>query len=103
VSYTGLAVSVRLNPSGNIDARNAGAYAAASTIPYAANVQYRFRIAVNVGAHTYSAFVAPPGGAEQLLGMNYAFRTEQSTVQRLNAWSFQAGNGQGTLCDFSIE
>src|SRR5581483_824459 len=42
-AYTGIAVGIRFNPSGDIDARNGGAYAALSTIPYAANTTYHFR------------------------------------------------------------
>src|SRR5262245_53478240 len=39
-AYTGFAALARFNPSGNIDARNGGTYAAASTIPYSANATY---------------------------------------------------------------
>src|SRR5215475_7189617 len=63
-AYTGFATLARFNPSGNIDARNGGAYAAASTIPYSANVTYHFRMVVNVPARTYSVFVRPAGGSE---------------------------------------
>src|SRR5262245_14440319 len=42
-AYTGFATLARFNPSGNIDARNGGAYAAASAIPYSANVTYHLR------------------------------------------------------------
>src|SRR5262245_57443784 len=81
-AYTGFATLARFNPSGNIDARNGRAYAAASTIPYSANVTYHFRLIVNVPAHTYSTFVRPAGGAEQTVGTNLAFRAEQNTVTR---------------------
>jgi hypothetical protein len=103
-AFTGLAVIIRLNPTGNIDARNGGAYAAASTIPYSANMTYSFRLLVNVSAHTYSAFVTPPGGAEQVVGMDYAFRTEQNKVTQLNSWTIQAdAPDTGKLCNFAIQ
>jgi hypothetical protein len=86
-AYTGLACVVRFNPSGDIDARNGGAYAAASTIPFSANVNYHFRLVVNVPAHTYSAYVTPAGGAETLIGSNYAFRTEQAGVTSLDTFN----------------
>ena len=104
-SYTGFAALVRFNPSGQIDARNGGAYAAASTIPYSANITYHFRLVVNVPAHTYSIFVAPSAGAEQLVGSNYAFRTEQNTVTNLNSWGafLNASNpGSMQICNFAV-
>src|SRR5262249_55517418 len=86
VDYTGFAVLARFNPSGNIDARNGGAYAATSTIPYSANVSYHFRLVVNVPAHTYSVFVTPAGATERTVGTNFAFRTEQNTVTGQDWW-----------------
>ena len=71
-TYPGFACLARFNASGNIDARNGGAYAAAATIPYAGNSTYHFRLVVNVPAHTYSIYVTPPGGTEQTVGLNYA-------------------------------
>jgi hypothetical protein len=86
-AYTDMAVVVRFNPTGDIDARNGGAYAAASTIPYSANTTYHFRMVINVTAHTYSIFVTPPGGSELTVGSNYAFRTEQAGVTQLDHWN----------------
>jgi hypothetical protein len=104
-AYSGYACLVRFNPSGAIDARNGGAYAAAQTIPYSANRTYHFRVVANVTAHTYSAFVTPPGGSELTIGSNYAFRTEQNTVASLNAWAVfvDAGStGSDTVCNFAL-
>ena len=67
-AYTSLAAIARFNPTGDIDARNGGAYAAASTIPYQAGVSYHFRMAVDITTHTYSIFVTAPGGTEQTWG-----------------------------------
>jgi hypothetical protein len=83
-AYSRLATVVRFNTSGFIDARNGGAYSANSSITYAANVRYNFRLEINVPAHTYSIYVTPSGGAEQIVGSNYQFRTEQSSVTELN-------------------
>jgi hypothetical protein len=103
-AFTGLAAIVRFNPNGNIDARNGGAYAAASTITYAANKTYGFRLVVNVTNHTYSAYVTPPGGAEQVVGMDYGFRTEQNTVPRLNSWTIQTdAPNTGKACNFAVQ
>jgi Chondroitinase B len=104
-AYTGFAVLARFNPSGNIDARNGGAYAAASTIPYSANVTYHFRLVVNVPSHIYSIFVRPAGGSELTVGTNFAFRTEQNTVTSLDWWGTVVNAstpGSTTVCNFTI-
>lgn len=97
-AFTGLACIARFNTQGTIDARNGNAYAAASSIPYLANTPYHFRFVVNVPAHTYSVYVTPPGGGEQTVGTNYAFRSEQSTVAGLNNWSLFADAGSMRGC-----
>jgi hypothetical protein len=81
--WTSLAAIVRFNPAGRIDARNGGQYTSESPIPYAAGQRYRLRLAVDVAAHRYSAWVTPPGGTEVRIGDNLAFRTEQQTVTSL--------------------
>src|SRR5207247_776355 len=67
-AYTDLAVIVRFNTGGTIDARNGGAYAATNSIGYTAGTSYHFRVVVDVSSHTYSAYVTPAGGAEQQPG-----------------------------------
>ncbi len=100
-AFSGLATAVRFNTTGQIDARNGGAYAAANVIPFSANTTYAFRLVVNVPAHTYSIYVTPSGGSELTVGTNYAFRTEQNTVSTLNNWAAvvdtTANGGAGTL------
>jgi hypothetical protein len=86
-AYTDMAVAVRFNTTGAIDARNGGAFAAASTIPFTAGTSYHFRLVINVAAHTYSAYVTPAGGSEIAIGTNYAFRTEQAAVTQLDTWN----------------
>jgi glucose/arabinose dehydrogenase len=106
-AYTGFANIVRFNTSGNIDARNGGAYAAASTIPYAAGTTYHFRLAVNIPAHTYSIFVRPEGSTNEItVGNNFAFRSEQAAVAQLDYWGVYVQPtpvGQLTVCNFAIE
>lgn len=99
-TFAGLACNARFNTSGKIDARNGGAYAAASTISYSANTTYHFRFVVNVPAHTYSVYVTPSGGSEQIVGVNYAFRTEQAGVSSLNNWSLFSDVGSMQACGF---
>src|SRR5207302_1869065 len=101
-SNTDLAVILRFNPSGQIDARNGGAYAAASVMAYSAGTSYHFRLVVDLATHSYSAYVTPAGGAEASLASGFAFRTEQSAVTALAQGALQAGTGTHTVCNFSL-
>src|SRR3989442_1938844 len=101
-AYTDLAVITRFNPTGQIDARNGGAYAAASTIPYTTGTSYHFRLVVDVPSHTYAAYVTPAGGPEPTIGTGLAFRSEQSTATALGNWAVAAGVGSHTGCNFAI-
>ena len=100
--FTSYAVVARFNNTGFIDARNGGAYAAASQVPYVAGSKYHFRLAVNPPAHTYSIYVTPPGASEITLGTNYAFRTEQASVSSLNNWALYADAGGASVCNFAV-
>jgi hypothetical protein len=101
-AYTGFATLTRFGTSGNIDARNGGSYAAASAIAYSANVSYHFRLVVNVPARTYSAYVTPAGGTEKAIGIDFAFRSEQSTVSQLDSWGTASGSGSADACGVDI-
>jgi hypothetical protein len=104
-SYAGFGVLVRFNASGQIDARNGGAYMADAVIPYSGGVTHRFRVVVDVAAHRYSAFVTPAGGIERSVATNYAFRTEQATVTSLDSWgAFSAATPVGSVnvCDVVV-
>jgi endoglucanase len=94
-AFTGMATIARFNPTGDIDARNGGAYAAAATIPYSANTTYHFRMVINVSTHTYSIYVTPAGGSELTVGTNYAFRTEQAGVTQLDHWNADVSASPG--------
>jgi hypothetical protein len=47
-------------------------------------VTYHFRLVVNVSAYTYSVYVTPAGGSELTVGLNYAFRTKQTSLDTWN-------------------
>jgi len=85
--FSNLGCIARFNPSGQIDAYNSTAYAAASSINYSANVSYHFEMDVNLTAHTYSIYVTPAGGSKTLVGSNYAFRSTANTMTSLNDWN----------------
>ena len=104
-AYSGFATMVRFNPTGQLDIRNGAVYQAASTINYSAGVTYKFRMVVNVVAHTYSVYVQPSGAAEQTVGVDYAFRTEQAGVTSLDSWGASvnaAATGSMTVCGFTV-
>jgi hypothetical protein len=99
---TDLAVIARFNPSGDIDARSAAAYTAASSIPYSGGVTYHFRLVVDIASHLYSAFVTPASGSELTIGTNLSFRSEQSAVASLAFSGIWAGSGSNTVCNIAI-
>lgn len=102
-AFGDFACLVRFNQSGSIDARNGGAYEAASDIPFSANVKYTFRLAVNIPAATYSIYVTPAGEAEQTVGVDFAFRPTAGTITKLNNWGMvDDTEGSATVCDFKV-
>ena len=104
-AYSAFANLVAFNGTGGVIlARNGGVYASQTNVPYTGGQTYHFRLVVNVPAHTYSIFVTPPGMSEQIIGNNYAFRTEQNTVTSLDNYGVFVGATSGTLtvCNFAI-
>src|SRR5437762_12165877 len=101
-AYSALAGIVAFEQTGVIDARNGGAYAAAATIPYRAGTTYHFRLDVNISAHTYDIYVTPAGSPEQLVGSNFAFRTEQATASVLNSLGLYAKVGSAAVCNPAV-
>jgi len=100
--FTGSAVLVRFNSSGTIDARDGNIYPA-SSYAYTAGVPYRFRLVVNVPRHSYSVYVTPSRGAELAIAVNYAFRTEQSSILGLSNFSAISDlSGSAVTCNFAI-
>ena len=102
-AFTGFAIAARFNPSGDIDARNGGAFVAASTIPYIAGTSYHFRAVVNVPANTYSIYVTPAGQTEITIGTNYSFRTEQLGITSIDHWDATSSVGTITLCNMVVD
>lgn len=102
-AYAALAAAVRFNNAGRIDARRGGAYAASASIPYAAGAVHHFRLVVNMATRTYSAYVRRGAGTEQLIGANYAFRTEQNTVTSLSNLAVYATGGNEIVCNALVK
>ena len=100
--FTSLAAIVRFNSAGYVDARNGGSYTAAAKIPYSGGGAYHVRLAVDPTKHVYSAYVTPPGGSEQTIGVNYAFRTEQAATSSLSSWAALADLGSEKACSLGV-
>jgi Bacterial Ig domain len=98
-AYARLAISVRFNSSGSIDARNGANYAANSSVPYLPGQNYHFRLIINPSTHLYTVFVTPPGSPEITLGTNFAF---QIAYSRLNYWVLYSELGSHTVCNFAL-
>ena len=98
-TFADAAISVRFNSTGTIDVRDGATYAADTVIAYSAHQTYHVRLVASLLTHTYSVFVTPPSGSEQLLAADYAFRTEQSAVTVLDHWGLWAVASH-EVCDF---
>jgi hypothetical protein len=104
-AFTALGPIVRFNPNGNIDARNGDHYEGG--FPYTTGVgPFAFRMDVNVTTHHYDVWVKhndSPAKPFQLLASNFAFRTEQSGVTRLDNVGRFVDGAQGSIdtCGFS--
>lgn len=92
-------VVVRFNPSGTIDALNGASYSATSSVSYSAGNAYHFSIAVNVPKASYSVFVTPDGGLEQVLAENFAF---SASIASLNTFAIQASSGSHEVFNVNI-
>jgi hypothetical protein len=100
-AYDDLAAIVRFNDLGQIDVRNGETYTAGTLITYAVDVSYRFRLMVNIPAHTYSVYLKIDNAPEILLAENYAFRTSQNTVSSLDTFAVTAEAGSHIVFNFS--
>ncbi|MCH7850131.1 MAG: hypothetical protein IH845_00630 [Nanoarchaeota archaeon] len=100
--FDDFAVMIRFSTSGIIDARNGAVYSKDVSIPYTQNVKYSFVFEIDVVSHTYTVYVTPEGGSQQILALNYTFRSSQSTVTSLNNWGVYSGKDSMSVCGFSV-
>ena len=97
-TYTHLAAIVRFNPTGTIDVRNGGVYAADNVVAYTAGSAYHFTLDVNTVTHTYSVQVRS-GSVDTPLATNYAFRTQQAGASQLTHYASKVDSGGAlTVC-----
>jgi hypothetical protein len=99
--WSGVATIVRFGPDGTVDARNGASYPA-STIHYSAGTTYHVRVQVDLGSHTYSAWVQPSGGAEVAVAQGYQFRTEQQGATALDHWVVASDGDALQGCNFTV-
>jgi hypothetical protein len=105
-AYGSFSCLVRFNTSGTIDAYNGTAYQGPGTpIGYSGGSSYHFRVVVNIGAQTYSAYVTAPGGTEKTIGTGFAFRVGNTTLNNRGIYVAPAasgGVGSLSVCNFSV-
>jgi uncharacterized protein YjdB len=100
-SYTTLAVIVRFNPSGQIDARNGANYSAVNAFNYAGGTAYHFTVSVNTQAHTYSVWVHQGTNADVQIANNYTFRTEQAAINSVGDYTLHTENNSESVCNLT--
>jgi hypothetical protein len=102
--FTDMGPIVLFSPEGSIFARNGDHYEGG--FPYTTGVgPFAFRLDVNLATHTYDFWVKHNdalGKPFELLGSNFAFRTEQSGVTRLDNIGRFVDSAQGSVhtCEF---
>lgn len=100
-----IAASVRFNADGTIQAYNNFLYASTQTITYTAGKPYTFRLFINLPSRSYSAYVTPQGGTEQLLAQDFTFRSTQLTATTLQYWTAHStlATDVFNVCAFQIQ
>jgi hypothetical protein len=98
--FENLAVTVRFNPSGQIDAQSGDVYKSDTPISYTAGTNYHFRLVVNVTSHVYSAYVKTGSDPETLIASNCVFRTGQNAVASLDNLAVTAVIGNHRVSGF---
>jgi hypothetical protein len=97
-AFTDLGPIVRFNPSGVVDARNGASYMAENVLAYQTDWPFfHVRMLVNLGTHTYSAWANSHGFPEVVIATDYAFRTEQQAVPRLDALASRVDSTEGWM------
>ena len=91
-----LAVAVRFNGDGSIDASNGDGYASVNPLRYAAGDAHRVLFVVDAGGRSYSAWVNG-----RLLAKNYAFRGDPSATLARFTTAVNSGVGALRACDFA--
>jgi hypothetical protein len=96
------AAIVRFGTSGMLDVRNGTAYMSMTPIKYA-NIDYHFRLVIDIPGKKYSAYVTYDNMPEVPLGIDMAFRDSAGAVTMMNHWGVEAIAGHTTrVCNFAV-
>ena len=96
-TYTDLAVIVRFNTNGRVDARNGNYYRAVNSLTYVSGLAYRIELTVNLSARRFSATVTPAGGEPVVIAKDSAFRAELSKATHLDTLNAMSLGGAVAL------
>ena len=105
-AFTDLGPILRFNPDGHVDARDRGAYAAATSFAYAPNTEYDVRFDIDLAQHIYTARIriadSRVGDPFHTIAENYAFRTEQQTLSHLDNVASYIDSSAGGLASYEF-
>jgi hypothetical protein len=100
-AFTDLGPILRFNINGRVDARNGGAYAASSAFSYTPNTYYLVHFDIDLSAKRYTAQIkigdSRVGDTWHTIASNYAFRSEQSTLSRIDNVGSYVDSSTGSL------
>ncbi len=88
-----LVATVRLAPSGFIEATDDDGFRAATRVPYAAGQRYRVAMSLDPAARNYSVTVTPPGKRAVTLASQWRFRSPFPPHVLLDHLAFQSRMG----------
>jgi hypothetical protein len=105
-AFTDMGPILRFNSAGAVDARNGGAYGASSTFRYTPNTWYSVRFVIDLSAKRYTADIKIEdprvGDTWHSIAANYAFRTEQSTLSRIDNVASYIDSATGSVSTSSF-
>lgn len=102
-SFSDLGPIVRFSPAGTLDVRNGSAYEADTAFAYKAGQTYQIWIDVNMTRGRYSVLVQENGGRTTRIAYDYAFRTEQAGMARVNNVGRFVDSQSGSLEQIAVE
>jgi hypothetical protein len=101
--FADLGPIVRFSPAGTLDVRNGSAYEADTVFAYRAGETYQIWIDVNMTRGRYSVQVQENGGRTTRIAYDYAFRTEQAGLSRVNNVGRFVDSTTGSLQQIAVE
>lgn len=103
-NYQKLAAIVRFNNSGAIDARNGAAYESAHPLSYNSSETYFVNMDIDLTQHIYNVKVQSTSQSAPVeIAANFAFRSEQASVQSLKFLSILSSTGRVTFSGLSFK